>query len=338
MIRCKKDPNSILKFLNWILNSGYTPITLVNSNNFKVRLPSYLKFQGVVRLLFTPSAIGDLQIDCKSMRFFTAFNDESFKVEIPLESLIDIKAEENNQISLSSMYADSDTALHTISSMKDDITLPLLRDSSTLLYANYIHTLENKLENCKNYLDMYKNLISNVSGNKCSDFILLKVRPSIIDLEDQIFKYTIQDSRLVLLRLKYIYQDGSEHKKKILSQNDLSRKLVKQIIDEYTKYKNYVEQKLCIELFKLKLKYLTNSIAISNKPSIADIICVFKTLLNMLDNDYWRENTENFIFQIEKMKNSYIHNLVGNIGEVREANLLLNEIENRIATLSETAF
>ncbi len=337
MIRCKKDPKSILKFINWILSSGYKPNVYINSNNFKVRIPKILKFTGIVRFDYDPKAIEDLKIDSHHIEFKTYIDDDLFKVIIPLESLIDIRSDDNKDVSFEKMYSDSDAALDVVFDHSHKLKMPKLNCSSIFSYSRYIYFLTKKLENSRNYFEIYENLLSHVKENEISNFIRHKIRPSVIDLDDNIFKLEMHRLRLDLARIRLTFA-YSEYERKLLEHNNYASKLVQEIINVYTEYQEYVEHKIKMTTFNLTLKFLIKSESISSKPSIADIICVFKNLLQILQNVYWRENTKDFIFQIERMKNSYIHHLLGNTGEVREANMLLNEIENRISTLAEVAY
>ena len=337
MIRSKKDPHSILKFLNWILNSGYTPIMLINSNNFKAILPKLHKFKGIISLLLTPSAVKDLKIGSKNLQFDTSFEGESFRVVIPHESLIDIKSRENSKISLYDLYANCDAIIEKIMDYRNNTLSTDSSKNNIELYSNQIIFLKRKLQNCKNYLMIYTKFISYFNGNKFSDYLLQSISVSTADIDNEIVKYKNIGFRLDLLKIKLTDNNHSNYTEKLLHLNEAAKNLTEEIISEYKNYREYIEKKINITMFELRYKYLSNRTSKYSEPNIDEIICGYKVILDLLQNVYWQENAKNFIFQIEYMKNSFIYLLIGNSGEIREANLLLNEIENRIATLSQTA-
>jgi len=90
-------PYLMRAFYDWIVDSGYTPLVVLNANHPKCRIP--LEYAGTEEIVFniSPSAIRDLKITNIGIEFKASFTGVIHYVSAPIKAVNAVYAEENNE-------------------------------------------------------------------------------------------------------------------------------------------------------------------------------------------------------------------------------------------------
>lgn len=81
----------------WIVDNGMTPYMLVNTNMENVQVPGEHVSNGKITLNVSPSAVQDLDMGGRDVRFHARFSGKSQFVCAPVHSIMAIYAKENGR-------------------------------------------------------------------------------------------------------------------------------------------------------------------------------------------------------------------------------------------------
>ena len=82
---------------DWIVDNECTPYILVDSHWPNICLPPQFSDEEKIVLNISPAATRDLEITNGHMIFLTRFDGETFKIDIPINAMLAIYAQENGQ-------------------------------------------------------------------------------------------------------------------------------------------------------------------------------------------------------------------------------------------------
>lgn len=82
---------------DWISDNGLTPHLLVDAGVDGVRVPASAIKEGKVVLNIAARAVGQFEIDDHSVHFLARFGGVSQSVQVPMQAVLAIYAQENNQ-------------------------------------------------------------------------------------------------------------------------------------------------------------------------------------------------------------------------------------------------
>lgn len=90
-------PYLIRAMYDWIADNQLTPYVLVDARVPGVRVPNSAIRDGYVVLNIAVRAVSDLELGNKSIRFLARFGGVSQQVDVPIEAVIRVYAQENEQ-------------------------------------------------------------------------------------------------------------------------------------------------------------------------------------------------------------------------------------------------
>ncbi len=90
-------PYLLRAFYQWIVDSGCTPILVIDVNNPRARVP--LEYADGVEIVFniSPSAVRDLKISNETIEFKASFSGVIHIISAPIKAVLAIYAEENGE-------------------------------------------------------------------------------------------------------------------------------------------------------------------------------------------------------------------------------------------------
>lgn len=84
-------------FYDWIVDSGFTPVIVLNTNHPKCRVPMQYVTGGEVVFNISPSAIRDLKITNIGLEFRASFTGVIHLISAPIKAVNAVYAEENGE-------------------------------------------------------------------------------------------------------------------------------------------------------------------------------------------------------------------------------------------------
>ncbi|HET7845145.1 MAG TPA: ClpXP protease specificity-enhancing factor [Xanthomonadales bacterium] len=90
-------PYLVRAMYDWISDNGLTPYLLVDARVGGVRVPPGAIKDGQVVLNVAVRAVSDLELGNESIRFLARFSGVSHQVEVPVQAVMAIYAQENGQ-------------------------------------------------------------------------------------------------------------------------------------------------------------------------------------------------------------------------------------------------
>lgn len=90
-------PYLMRAFYDWIVDSAFTPLVVLNANHPKCRIPMEFATDGEIVFNISPSAIRDLKITNVSIEFKASFTGVIHFVSAPIKAVNAIYAEENGE-------------------------------------------------------------------------------------------------------------------------------------------------------------------------------------------------------------------------------------------------
>jgi stringent starvation protein B len=90
-------PYLVRAMYDWISDNGLTPYLLVDARVAGVRVPPGAVKDGQVVLNVAVRAVSDLELGNESIRFLARFSGVSHQVEVPVQAVMAIYAQENGQ-------------------------------------------------------------------------------------------------------------------------------------------------------------------------------------------------------------------------------------------------
>lgn len=90
-------PYLIRALYDWILDNGLTPYLLVNAECEGIQVPDRYIKDGRIVLNLCPEAIQDLLLGNDNILFSARFDGVSMQVEIPMQAVLAIYAQENGK-------------------------------------------------------------------------------------------------------------------------------------------------------------------------------------------------------------------------------------------------
>ncbi len=90
-------PYLMRAFYDWIVDSAFTPLVVLNTNHPKCRIPLEYATDGEIVFNISPSAIRDLKITNVSIEFKASFTGVIHFISAPIKAVNAIYAEENGE-------------------------------------------------------------------------------------------------------------------------------------------------------------------------------------------------------------------------------------------------
>ena len=90
-------PYLIRAIHEWIIDNHHTPHLMADATSGDVMVPSQFVQDGRIVLNISPSSVRDLSISNERVSFGARFSGTHFNVELPIESILAIYAQENGQ-------------------------------------------------------------------------------------------------------------------------------------------------------------------------------------------------------------------------------------------------
>ncbi len=90
-------PYLVRAMYDWICDNGLTPYVLVDARMPNVRVPSHAVKDGQVVLNVAVRAVTELELGNDRIRFLARFGGVSQQVDVPLQAVLAIYAQENGQ-------------------------------------------------------------------------------------------------------------------------------------------------------------------------------------------------------------------------------------------------
>jgi stringent starvation protein B len=97
MIMLSNRPYLVRAFYQWIVDSGFTPILVVDATNPRCKIPQHFAEAGELVLNVAPAAVLDLHISNTEIEFRASFSGVSHYISAPIGSVLAIYAEENGE-------------------------------------------------------------------------------------------------------------------------------------------------------------------------------------------------------------------------------------------------
>jgi stringent starvation protein B len=90
-------PYLLRAFNEWIIDSGCTPILVVDANNPRCKVPLEYAEGGEIVLNVSPSAVRDLKIGNEVLEFNASFSGVIHIITAPMNAIMGLYAEENGE-------------------------------------------------------------------------------------------------------------------------------------------------------------------------------------------------------------------------------------------------
>ena len=90
-------PYLLRAFHEWILDSGCTPILVIDANNPRCKIPKNLAEGGEIVFNISPSAIRDLKMTNETVEFKASFSGVINIISAPVNAILAVYAEENGE-------------------------------------------------------------------------------------------------------------------------------------------------------------------------------------------------------------------------------------------------
>ncbi|HEU5281660.1 MAG TPA: ClpXP protease specificity-enhancing factor [Gammaproteobacteria bacterium] len=90
-------PYLLRAFYQWIVDSGCTPIVVVDAEHPRCKIPQEFAEDGEMVFNISPMAIRDLQITNEKLDFKASFSGVIYFISAPINGVLSIYAEENGE-------------------------------------------------------------------------------------------------------------------------------------------------------------------------------------------------------------------------------------------------
>jgi stringent starvation protein B len=90
-------PYLLRAFYQWIVDSGCTPIVIVDADHPRCKIPQEFAEDGEMVFNISPIAIRDLQITNEKLDFKASFSGVIYFISAPINAVLSIYAEENGE-------------------------------------------------------------------------------------------------------------------------------------------------------------------------------------------------------------------------------------------------
>jgi stringent starvation protein B len=90
-------PYLLRAFYQWIVDSGCTPMLVINALHPQCKVPKHYARDNEVAFNISPSAVRNLQIMNETIEFKASFSGIIHIISVPVSAVLAIYAEENNE-------------------------------------------------------------------------------------------------------------------------------------------------------------------------------------------------------------------------------------------------